>query len=588
MGEEKALALSLKLMSETQEDDILGAMGELVCSGETAMLTRLARPDGGWAVEDGGQSEMWGTLMALECLLRMKSPPSECGRGWNWLMEKVSKDGGRLCGHGGNDERVVCQLLSVAGEARRHGWGLDAKSRRILAEMEEWFENQWCVHKKTETFSVYDMSLALKGLYLLGRHDQWEVMAHAIVDLQMEDGHWHDGTVADDWLVTCTAVDALGCWLTPMSDGDGPLVEWAVGGDAQETAFGAREYAEMKLSGELVGKVVTLEVRMGEELVDFVYAGEVMNGSLGWFTGTHGGGEYEMRVVIWDDDCGGWLGEVVLPFHIREDMRCCNMKWENPMRDKSLYAGEAWRTGLSISWEYDGNTDVEAALAWRLSKEGVTIAEGQGNVALVHGKHYCRYDFAEEKSFYLEEPGRYVLTGQLVNAQGEYSCSRIITVVAGIAYDVVNEVSPKEITLGASRLRHILKVRCTGEEIEETHEAGFTVMGKERQLVDVLNEWLEIELGEIYGSDGRKIDSGWLAIQSYYGHCEGDRNLAAGRLEGFLCAVQVVAGKARFRIGSEDRMKKGVFGVTVYQLNDVERGEVGGRLGQFDVYLIDR
>ena len=585
-GDQARLALQIYLMSKEGDGGLLDGMRDVVCAREVKALTRLQNVDGGWPVEAGGQSEVWGTLLAMECLLDLEMPPKECGIGWNWLVKRFMDDGCvALCRRGTYEQRVVCQLVKVGGMVRRHGWGLDAKSRKLLDDCVLWLEQQWRTEFLGNRGGAYDKALALKGLCLLGLHDDWEWLASWLVNLQSEDGQWHDDSIEDDWLTTCAVVDALGAFLVAVKEGEGMRIGWK--DDEDVAMFGAREFAEIELVGLTDGNVVTLEIYRDDELVDFVYAGEVTDGRVSWFTGVQGAGGYELQVVVWDMD-GSWLEEVVLVFVIKEDMTCRKFKWDRPGHDKVLYLGEELETDLELSWEYDGNVDGVAELEWKLSKDGVEMDGGEVEVELSRKSRHCQCLLERKWNMRLELLGVYELTGRLVTMQGEYVCKRLITIVKEKSYEVENDVRPRQIELGAARLRHTLKIRCIGEEMPVGHEAGFSVKPDDRRLVDENGEELEIELEEIYDSEGRRMMDGWLAVQSYYGHCEGDMDLHTQRADGFLCVVKVMDGKARFSIRAEDKMKKGVVAVTVYQMDGLDASAVGEKLGVFDVHLVWR
>ena len=70
-GEATALTLAMALMQDEKTGDLLDGLREAVCGGGTAVLSNLESAQGGWAVEAGGCSEMWATLLAMECLLEL-------------------------------------------------------------------------------------------------------------------------------------------------------------------------------------------------------------------------------------------------------------------------------------------------------------------------------------------------------------------------------------------------------------------------------------------------------------------------------------------------------------------------------------
>ena len=592
VGGQATLSLSIQLMNKEEERGLLAGIRDVVCSGEAKPLTKFGNADGGWPVEQGGQSEMWGTLLAMECLLDMETPPNECGIGWKWLMKRIEEDGCvALCGHGGHELRVVCQLVKVGGLARRQGWGLNAESRDILDELVLWLERQWCPNDGANDLErcrgIYDKALALKGLCLLGLHDGWDWLACWLARSQSGDGRWHDDSIADDWLTTCAVVDALGTFLAATKEEEGVHIGWK-DYDGEEATFGAREFAAIELEGVGSGKVVTLEIYRDGELIDFVYAGEVADGHVSWFTGGCEAGDYEMQVVVWDENGRAWLGEAPLFFKIVEDMSCRRFKWDVPGHDRILYLSEGLETDLEVSWDYDGNMDGLAALEWNLSMDGVDMDGGEVEVELSRKSRRCQCMLKRNWSLMPTLEGVYELTGRLVTGQTEYVCMRKITVVKEKGYEVENDVGPRRITLGTARLRHTLKIRCFGEEAAVVHEAGFSVKPDERRLVDEDGEELEIELSDIYDSEGRQMMEGWLAVHSYYGNSEGDMDLHARRKDGFLCGVKVTGGKARFCMKAAGKMKKGVVSVSVYQLDGLDAASIGTWLGDFDVHWVWR
>ncbi|MBR5024712.1 MAG: hypothetical protein IKX48_06570, partial [Victivallales bacterium] len=153
-------------------------------------------------------------------------------------------------------------------------------------------------------------------------------------------------------------------------------------------------------------------------------------------------------------------------------------------------------------------------------------------------------------------------------------------------YAVENDVSPRQITLGASRLHHTLRIFCVEGDVNLA-ATGFTVLTEDRRIVDEAGGRLVVELTDIHGGDGRLVESGWLAVQSHYGRCEGDMDLGASRVEGFLCGVRVTDGKVTFTIEAEGRGKVGTTSISVYQLHD-EDVVIGEKLGQFEIYWTER
>ena len=96
-----------------------------------------------------------------------------------------------------------------------------------------------------------------------------------------------------------------------------------------------------------------------------------------------------------------------------------------------------------------------------------------------------------------------------------------------------------------------------------------------------------VELTDIHGMDGGLMEDGWLAVQSHYGRCEGELDLGASRVEGFLCGVHVTDGHAALVIEAEGHGKVGTTTISVYQLQ-ADGGEIGGKLGQFEIHWLER
>ena len=590
-GEAVALKLAVGLAVEEKTGELLDGLQETVCDGEMATLLNLEGVHGGWAVEIGGQAEMWATLLAMECLLEMDMPPEMCGRGWKWLVERILTEEEKtfIC-HGRHDWRTVGQFLVVAGLARRHGWGLDAKSRQIIQEMIGWVERDLIPSINNidgdNIGSNYDMTLALRGLCLLGNFIKSKPLARRLVVKQMEDGGWRDGTVGDDWLVTCAAVEALGCYLAAKRREDGLSVDFQTVEGEESSCFGAREYVQLVLNGVNDGTVVTLEILKDSEIIDFRYIGEPKGDGCSWFTGTCEPGDYEIRIVFWDGGELSWLGEIGLNIEIKPDATCRNVSWEEPLRDTVLHGGSEWCTNWCMSWDYDGNVAEVATLSWELSLDGDVIETGESSMELTPAKHHVRTILREGLFVAPSVSGTYELIGHLRTSSGDYSCKRRLTVVSGAVYAVENDVSPRQITLGASRLHHTLRIFCVEGDVNLA-ATGFTVLTDDRQIIDESGGRLVVELTDIHGGDGRLVESGWLAVQSHYGRCEGDMDLGALRVEGFLCGVRVTDGKATFTIEAEGRGKVGTMSVSVYQLHD-EDVVIGEKLGQFEIYWTER
>ena len=583
-SEAAVLKLAMELLSDEKTGDLLDGLREAVCGGGTAVLSKLEGAQGGWAVEIGGQSELWGTLLAMECLLELDEPPVACGRGWKWLVERMLVADGELSGD--HDWRIVGQFLVVAGLARRHGWGLDARSRNVVEEVVGLVEEEGLSNHESGDTSIYDSSLILRGLCLLGRHLEGEPLARRLVETQMEDGCWHDGSVGDDWLVTCAAVEALGCYLAAIRQDDGLTVEFRPVDGNVPTCFGAREYVQLELDGVADGTVVTLEILKNSEIIDFRYIGEPTDGGCSWFTGTCVPGDYELRVVFWDGDELSWLGEVGLEFEIKPDASCHNVMWEEPLRDMVAHGGDDWCASWCMAWDYDGNVTEIASMSWQLTLEGDGIETGETSVELSPSRRHGRMILKDGPMVAPSIPGTYELTGRLVTSNGEYSCRRSLKVVSGAVYAVENDVSPRQITLGASRLHHTLRIFCVEGDVNLA-AAGFTVATENRGIIDETGEKLVVELTDIHGVDGGLMEDGWLAVQSHYGRCEGELNLGTSRVEGFLCGIHVVDGRATLIIEAEGHGKIGTTAVSVYQLQS-DGGEIGGKLGQFEIHWIKR
>ena len=587
VGEVKALKLAVELASAKREGDLLDGLREVLCDGETKVLANLEGAHGGWAVEMGGEPEMWATLLAMECLLELSEPPVACSRGWNWVKNRVVETGEFSCsGRCGNEMRMAGQLLTVAGLARRHGWGMDSKSRQVVQEAVEWIKRQFSADDRSDEIRNYDLALIIRGLCLLGDIGESEALAEKLADRQTMDGGWQDDTVGDDWLVTCAVVEALGGYLAAKKTEGGVSVEWMEGNDGKIGRLGAYEYGEFALRGLDDGTVVTLEVLKAGEIIDYRYIGKLEEDKVSWFTGTRPPGDYELHVVFWDDEGLSWLGEASLNFEIMEDSRCRNVSWTEPLRDKVLHGGDDWCSNWTMSWDYDGNVSEVAKLSWQLSLDGAVFEEGEkmvelspsvrhGHVILTAGPHVAPVD-----------AGEYELEGQLTTASGEFTCRRRLTVVGGAVYEVENDVFPKQISLGASRLRHTLNIRCLeGEELLAT--GGFTVLTEERRIIDEVGEKLIVELADIHGVDGRLMSSGWLAVQSFYGKCIGEMELGGSRPEGFLCGVRVMDGCAMMTIDAEGKGRFGAASVVVYQFQPDEM-VIGEKLGQFDIHWMER
>ena len=590
-GEAVALKLAVGLAAEEKAGDLLDGLREVVCSGGFETLSNLEGVHGGWAVETGGQPEMWATLLAMECLLELDMPPDMCGRGWKWLVERVLVEAEKSCGgEDSHDWRLAGQFLVVAGLARRHGWGLDAASRQIVQKVVGWTEQELIPsinHADGDKIvSIYDMALALRGLCLLGKHSESEPLARRLVTEQMEDGSWQDGTVGDDWLPTCAAVEALGGYLAAKWQENGLSVDFQTVEGREPGCFGAREYVQLTLNGVVDGTVVTLEILKDSEIIDFRYIGEAKVDGCTWFTGTCESGDYEIRVVFWDGGELSWLGEIALEFVIKPDTTCRNVSWDEPLRDTVLDGGGDWCSSWCMSWDYDGNVTEVATLSWEWSMDGSVVDAGEASVELTPPKRHGRLILRDGPIVAPSASGKYELTGRLRTSSGDYSCKRRLTVVSGAVYAVENDVSPRQITLGASRLHHTLRIRCVEGDVNLA-AAGFTVSTEDRRIVDEIGGRLLVELTDIHSGDGRLVESGWLAVQSHYGRCEGDMNLGALRIEGFLCGVRVIDGKAAFTIEAEGRGKVGTTSVSVYQLQ-AEGVVIGEKLGQFEIYWAER
>lgn len=590
-GEAVALKLAVGLAAEEKAGDLLDGLREMVCSGGFVTLSQLEGLHGGWAVETGGQPEMWATLLAMECLLELDMPPDMCGHGWKWLVERVLVEAEKSCGGGdSHDWRTAGQFLVVAGLARRHGWGLDAASRQVVQKVVGWTEQELIPsinHADGDKIvSIYDMALALRGLCLLGKHSESEPLARRLVTEQMEDGSWQDGTVGDDWLATCAAVEALGGYLAAKWQENGLSVDFQTVEGKEPGCFGAREYVQLALNGVTDGTVVTLEILKDSEIIDYRYIGEAKGDGCSWFTGTCEPGDYEIRVVFWDGSELSWLGEIGLEFVIKPDTTCRNVSWDEPLRDTVLHGGGDWCASWCMSWDYDGNVADVASLSWELSMDGSVVEAGEASVELTPSKRQGRLILRDGPIVAPSASGKYELTGRLRTSSGDHSCKRRLTVVAGAVYAVENDVSPRQITLGASRLHHTLRIRCVEGDVNLA-AAGFTVSTEDRRIVDEIGGCFLVELTDIHGGDGRLLESGWLAVQSHYGRCEGDMNLGALRIDGFLCGVRVTDGKAAFTIEAEGRGKVGTTSVSVYQLQ-AEGVVIGEKHGQFEIYWAER
>ena len=590
-GEAMALNLAVGLAAEEKTGDLLDGLREVVCGGGMVTLSNLEGVHGGWAVETGGRSEMWATLLAMECLLELDMPPDMCGRGWKWLVERVIEEDKKSCGgQDGHDWRLTGQFLVVAGLARRHGWGLDAMSRQVVQEVAGWVESDWMSDNDSadgdSITSIYDTVLALRGLCLLGRHVGSESLAGRLVAKQMTDGGWHDGTVGDDWLVTCAAVEALGGYLAAKRQENGLSVDFQTVEREEAGCYSAREYVQLAMGGVIDGMVVTLEILHDSEIIDFRYIGEPKGDGCSWFTGTCEPGDYEIHVVFWDGGELSWLGEIGLEFEIKPDATCRNISWDEPLRDMVLHGGDDWCANWCMSWNYDGNVTEVAALSWELSLDGDVIETGEASTELSPSKRHVRIILRDGPFIAPSIPGCYELVGHLTTSSGDYLCKRRLTVVSGAVYAVENDVSPRQITLGASRLHHTLRIFCVEGDVDLA-ATGFTVATEDRRIIDESGGRLVVELTDIHGGDGRLVESGWLAVQSHYGRCEGDMDLGASRVEGFLCGVRVTDGKATFTIEAEGRGKVGTTSVAVYQLHD-EDVVIGEKLGQFEIYWTER
>lgn len=588
-GEATALTLAMALMQDEKTGDLLDGLREAVCGGGTAVLSNLESVQGGWAVEAGGCSEMWATLLAMECLLELEQPPDACGRGWKWLVERMLADEISLPADGQHDWRTAGQFLSVAGLARRHGWGLDAKSREIVDGVIGLVEREVVSNGEQADcgcVSTYDSALILRGLCLLGRHSECGPLAQRLVENQMDDGGWRDGTAGEDWLVTCATVEALGCFLAAKRQDDGLTVEFQTVEGKEPGCFGAREYVQLALDGVEDGTVVTLEILKDAEVIDYRYIGEPIDGGCSWFTGTCEPDDYDLRVVFWDGGELSWLGEVGLEFEIKPDATCRNVAWEEPMRDMVSHGGGDWCATLCMAWDYDGNVTETAVLSWQLALDGEIIQSGETSAELTPSRRHMRAVLQEGPFTAPSAPGSYVLTGRLTTSSGEYSRNRRLTVVSGAVYAVENDVSPRQISLGASRLHHTLRIFCVEGDVNMA-AAGFTVATEDRRIVDEPGGRLIVELTDIHGMDGALLEAGWLAVQSHYGRCEGDMNLGAARVEGFLCGVQVTNGCATLTVEAEGHGKAGTSVVSVYQLHG-ETNEIGGKLGRFEIHWQER
>jgi len=590
-GEAVALKLAVGLAAEEKTGDLLDGLREVVCGGGMVTLSNLEGVHGGWAVETGGRPEMWATLLVMECLLELDMPPDMCGHGWKWLVERViEEDEESFIHQGKHDWRTVGQFLVVAGLARRHGWGLDAASRQVVQAVAGWAECDWIPANDgvdgDANASIYDMSLTLRGLCLLGRYVESEPLVRRLVAKQMADGGWHDATVRDDWLVTCAAVEALGGYLAAKRQEDGLSVDFQTVEGKEPGCFGAREYVQLTVGGLTDGTVITLEILHDSDIIDFRYIGELQEDGCSWFTGTCEPGEYEIRAVFWDGGELSWLGEIGLEFKIKPDATCRNVSWEEPLRDTVLHGGDDWCTSCCMSWDYDGNVTEVAALSWELSWDGDVIETGEASTELSPSKRHVRTILRDGPFVAPSIPGCYELVGHLMTSSGEYLCKRRLTVVSGVVYAVENNVSPRQITLGASRLHHTLRIFCVEGDVDLA-ATGFTVATEDRRIIDETGGRLVVELTDIHGGDGRLVESGWLAVQTHYGRCEGDMDLGASRIEGFLCGIRVIDGKATFAIEAEGRGKVGTTSVAVYQIHD-EEVMIGEKLGQFEIYWTER
>ena len=583
-GEVAALTLSMELMRYEKTGDLLDGLREAVCSGGTTVLSNLEDLQGGWAVEAGGCSEMWATLLAMECLLEFDQPPDACGRGWKWLVDRMLVTDGELSND--HDWRTVGQFLVVAGLARLNGWGLDVRSREVVEEVVGLVEEEGLSHHDSGDTSIYDSSLILRGVCLLGRYSECEPLAQRLVETQMEDGGWHDGTAGEDWLVTCAAVEALGCYLAAKRQDDGLSVDFQIVEGNEPGCFGAREYVQLVLNGVTDGTVVTLEILKDSEVIDYRYVGEPSDGGCSWFTGTYEPDDYELRVVFWDGGELSWLGEVALEFEIKPDASCRNVIWEEPLRDMVSHGGGDWYVNWCMAWDYDGNVTEVAELSWQLMLDGEVIQSGESSAELSPSRRHMRTILQEGPFAAPSAPGIYELTGRLATSSGEFSCKRRLTVVSGAVYAVENDVSPRQITLGASRLHHTLRIFCVEGDVNVA-AAGFTVATEDRRIVDEPGGRLIVELTDIHGMNGALLKTGRLAVQSHYGRCKGDMNLGVSRVEGFLCGVQVTDGCAMLTVEAEGHGKTGTSVVSVYQLLG-EMNEIGGNLGQFEIHWLER
>ncbi len=587
-GEVAALKLAVELMDDEKTGDLLDGLRETICGGGTIALSKLEGAQGGWAVEDGGQPELWGTLLSMECLLELGEPPDACGRGWKWLVERIFGGCTSFQGEEWHDLRTIGQFLVVAGLARRHGWGLDAKSREIVEAVVGQVEREVIsISDAVENgyVSIYDSALILRGLCLLGRQAECKLLAQKLVEFQMDNGGWRDGTVGDDWLVTCTVVEALGCYLAAIRQDDGLTVSFKDVENDEPSYFGAREYVQLELDGVADGMVVTLEILKDSDIIDFRHIGEPSDGSCSWFTGTCEPGDYEVRVVFWDGDELSWLGEVGLDFKIKPDTSCRNVAWEDPLRDFVVHGGDNWCASWCMAWDYDGNVMEVATLLWELTLDSDVIESGEASVDLSPSRRHGQAVLQDGPIAAPSIPGAYELKGQLVTSNGEYSCRRSLKVVSGAIYAVENNVSPRQITLGASRLHHTLKIFCVEGDVNMA-AAGFTVATENRRIIDEPGGRLEVELTDIHGMDGGLMEDGWLVVQSHYGRCEGDMDLGTIRVEGFLCGVHVMDGHTTLTIEAEGHGKAGTMAVSVYQLQADGVG-IGEKLGQFEIHWLE-
>ncbi len=590
-GEAAALKLAVGLAAEEKTGDLLDGLREVVCGGGMVTLSNLEGVHGGWAVETGGRPEMWATLLAMECLLELDMPPDMCSHGWKWLMERILEEDEKSCGgQDGHDWRMVGQFLVVAGLARRHGWGLDAASRQVVQAVAGWVECELMPVidgvNGDDNASIYDIALMLRGLCLLGRHVECEPLARRLVAKQMADGGWQDAMVGDDWLVTCAAVEALGGYLAAKRQEDGLSVDFQTAEGEEPGCFGAREYVQLTVGGVTAGTVVTLEILHDSEIIDFRYIGEPNKDGCSWFTGTCEPGDYEIRVVFWDGGELSWLEEIGLEFEIKPDAACRNVSWEGPLRDMVLHGGDDWCANWCMSWDYDGNVTDVATLSWELTLDGDVIETGEASMELSLSKRHARTILQDGPFVVPSIPGSYELTGRLTTSSGEYSCKRRLKVVSGAVYTVENDVSPRQITLGASRLHHTLRIFCVEGDVNLA-ATGFTVATEDRRIIDETGGRLVVELMDIHGGDGCLVEDGWLAVQSHYGRCEGDMDLGVSRVEGFLCGVQVTDGHAMVVVEAEGRGKVGTTSVAVYQLQ-MEDVAIGEKLGQFEIYWTER